>query len=337
MKQLVSILIPAFNAEKWIGSCIESALAQTWPRKEIIIVNDGSSDSTLKIAKSYASADVHVTTQDNCGASVARNHALSLAQGDYIQWLDADDLLAPDKVSIQLEGAEPGQSSQVLLSGSWGKFYHRPENSKFMPDMLWEDLEAVEWLFRKLEGNLWMAIESWLVSRRLTELAGPWNEKLSLDDDGEYFCRVISYASKIHFISEARCYCRNVNFGLSRDLTLNTRKLDSLAFSLFFYIRTIRTMEKSQRTRDVSIKILNRWAIYFYPERPDLFMKIQATAAELGGQISIPQLRPKYKWIQRVFGLKIAKKAQHVFPALRSLVDKNLDRLYTCKRPYYDQ
>ena len=144
MKQLVSILIPAFNAEKWIRECIESALSQTWPWKEIIVIDDGSRDSTLEIAESYASPDVYVTTQDNCGASSARNRALSLAQGDYIQWLDADDLLAPDKVARQLEGAAPGQSSRILLSGAWGKFYHKPERSRFVPNSLWEDLEPVE-------------------------------------------------------------------------------------------------------------------------------------------------------------------------------------------------
>jgi glycosyltransferase involved in cell wall biosynthesis len=326
MKQLASILIPAFNAEKWIGGCIESALAQTWPRKEIIVVNDGSRDSTLKIAKSYAAADIHVTTQENCGASVARNHALSLAQGDYIQWLDADDLLAPDKISIQMEGAEPGQSSNILLSGSWGKFYHRPENSKFVPDMLWEDLEPAEWLYRKLDGNLWMAIESWLVSRRLTELAGPWNEDLSLDDDGEYFCRVLSCASRIKFIPEARCFCRRATFGLSHDLTINTRKLESLEFSLFSHIRIMRTMEESQRTRDACLKLLDRWAIYFYPERPDLFKRMQSMARELGGQLKPPRLRPKYRWIQKIFGWRIAKKSQHVFPALRSVAEMNWER-----------
>jgi hypothetical protein len=85
-------------------------------------------------------------------------------------------------------------------------------------------------------------------------------------------------------------------------------------------------MEESQRTQDASVKLLDRWAIYFYPERPDLFMKIQAMATELGGRINTPQLRPKYRWIQRVFGWRIAKKAQHLFPTLRSLLDKSLDR-----------
>lgn len=326
MKQLVSILIPAFNAEKWIGGCIESALAQTWPRKEIIVVNDGSKDSTLKVAKYYASRDVQVANQENRGASAARNHALSLAQGDYIQWLDADDLLAPDKVSIQLEGAEPGQSSQILLSSSWGKYYYRPENAKFVPDVLWDDLTPVEWLFRKVDQNLWMAIESWLVSRGLTEMAGPWNENMSLDDDGEYFCRVLSCASEVRFIPEARCFCRRATFGLSHDLTLSSQKLESLAFSLFSYIQTMRSMEESQRTSDACLKLLNRWAIYFYPERPDLLIKLQSTARDLGGELTPPRLRAKYQWIQKIFGWRIAKKAQHELPALRSIAERSWER-----------
>jgi len=323
MKQLVSILIPAFNAEKWISDCIESALAQTWCCKEIIVVDDGSTDSTLKIASSYASPHVHVTTQENCGASAARNHALSLAQGDYIQWLDADDLLAPDKVARQLEGAEQGNISRVLISGAWGKFYSRPERFRFEPNSLWEDLDPVEWLYRKINENLWMAIESWLVSRRLTDMAGPWNESLSLDDDGEYFCRVLFNSSRIHFIPESRSFCRRDNFGLSHNLNLNNQKLDSMEFSLFSFIRTMRTMEKSQRTRDACLKLLNRFVIYCYPERPDILKKMQSMAAELGGQVNPPRLRPKYQLIQKIFGWRIAKKAQHTFPAIRSIARKN--------------
>src|SRR6185503_6994740 len=102
MEPLVSILIPAYNAEEWIADTIESALAQTWPRKEIIVVDDGSSDLTLPTAKQFAAKSVQVVTQANQGASVARNTAYSLCQGDYIQWLDADDLLDPDKVEHQV-------------------------------------------------------------------------------------------------------------------------------------------------------------------------------------------------------------------------------------------
>ncbi|MBV9131045.1 MAG: glycosyltransferase, partial [Verrucomicrobia bacterium] len=69
MESLVSILIPAYNAEDWIAETIESALGQTWKRKEIIVVDDGSTDQTLAIARRFASRDVSVVTQSNQGAS----------------------------------------------------------------------------------------------------------------------------------------------------------------------------------------------------------------------------------------------------------------------------
>ena len=126
MPDLVSILIPAFNAERWLGETIRSALDQTWPRKELIVVDDGSSDGTQRVARAFASSGVHVIAQRNAGASAARNRALSLAQGDYIQWLDADDLLAPEKIEQQLRDAEPGATSTTLLSSAFAEFFATP-------------------------------------------------------------------------------------------------------------------------------------------------------------------------------------------------------------------
>src|SRR5207248_8968504 len=103
MKPLVSILIPAYNAEPWITDTIQSALAQTWMRKEIIIIDDGSTDQTLSIARQFASKTVSVIAQRNQGAAAARNKAFALSQGGYIQWLDADDLLSPDKIEAQVK------------------------------------------------------------------------------------------------------------------------------------------------------------------------------------------------------------------------------------------
>src|SRR5688572_26119372 len=120
MTPLVSILIPAYNAQEWVAETIASALAQTWPRKEIIVVDDGSKDNTLDVVRRYASKDVRVVSQENQGAAAARNTAFSHSQGDYIQWLDADDLLAADKIHTQLEIAERLSDPQILLSSSWG-------------------------------------------------------------------------------------------------------------------------------------------------------------------------------------------------------------------------
>ena len=106
-------------AERWIADTIRSALAQTWPRKEIIIVDDGSRDRTLSITRQFASKDVYVVTQENQGGSNARNRAFQLCQGEFIQWLDADDLLASDKITRQMK-AWGEHSGNKGLSCAWG-------------------------------------------------------------------------------------------------------------------------------------------------------------------------------------------------------------------------
>ena len=98
----VSILIPAYNAERFVGAAFQSALDQSWPETEIILVDDGSTDQTLAVARRYESAKLKIICQENRGAAAARNTALRKAQGDFIQYLDADDLLSPDKIQEQL-------------------------------------------------------------------------------------------------------------------------------------------------------------------------------------------------------------------------------------------
>src|ERR1051326_5092078 len=185
MKPLVSILIPAYNAEQWISEAIKSALDQTWPTKEIIIVDDGSRDQTLQVARQFASKQVCVVTQENQGASAARNKACELSQGDYIQWLDADDLLSPAKIAKQVEASNQYGSERTLFSSAWGQFYYRVDKATFTRTSLWSNLSPLEWLVRKMGENLHMPPATWLVSRKLTEAAGPWDIRLSLDDDGE--------------------------------------------------------------------------------------------------------------------------------------------------------
>src|SRR5439155_24592191 len=141
MTPLVSILIPAYNAQEWIADTVRSAIAQTWPRKEIIVVDDGSTDHTLAVARHFESHSVRVVTQTNQGAAAARNKAFSLSRGDYIQWLDADDLLSPDKVAHQMQAAGQTRDRRMLFSSPWAYFRFRPAKAKFIPTPLWSDLD----------------------------------------------------------------------------------------------------------------------------------------------------------------------------------------------------
>ncbi len=208
MKPLVSILIPAYNAEAWISDTLRSAIAQTWERKEIIVVDDGSKDQTLAVARQFESEQLKVVTQKNQGASATRNNAFAMSKGDYVQWLDADDLMAPEKTASQMEAAERSGSKRTLISGAWARFMHRPYRAEFRPSPLWEDLLPAEWLMRKMEHDTYMQTATWLVSRELAEAAGKWDTRLLGDDDGEFFCRVLLASEGTRFVKESKVYYR---------------------------------------------------------------------------------------------------------------------------------
>jgi len=118
MNPLVSIGIPCFNAERWIGAAIESALAQTWMPLEVIVVDDGSSDGSLEIARGFGDR-IQLLAGAHGGGNRARNQALAHARGEWVQFLDADDYLEPEKIAQQLAEAEFGAHADVIHSPYW--------------------------------------------------------------------------------------------------------------------------------------------------------------------------------------------------------------------------
>lgn len=316
MKPLVSILIPAFNAQEWIAGTLRSAIAQTWPQKEIIVVDDGSSDQTIAIAKQFETDRISVVTQHNQGAAAARNKAFSLSRGDYIQWLDADDLLAPDKIARQMDMLNQCRSARTLLSSEWGRFMYRHDRAKFLPTPLWCDLSPSEWLLRKMGQNLHMQTATWLVSRELTEAAGPWNTRLLGDDDGEYFCRVLLQSDGIRFVPGAKVFYRVTPNSLSY-IGGSDRKLEAQWHSMQLHIQYLRSLEDSERVRTACVRYLQNWLVNFYPERLDLVAQMRQTARELAGDLEPPRLSWKYSWIKVLFGPVLAKRAQITLPRLR--------------------
>lgn len=314
---LVSILIPAYNAEEWFADTLRSAIAQTWQHKEIIVVDDGSTDGTMAIAKQFESDGVLVATQRNGGAAAARNKAFSLSKGDYIQWLDADDLLAPEKIAKQLERLGHRRSPRELLSSAWGQFLYRHHRTKFVPTPLWFDLSATEWLLRKMGQNLHMQTATWLVSRELTEAAGPWNTQLLGDDDGEYFCRVLLQSEGVRFVPEAKVYYRASGASSLSYIGRSGRKMEAQWRSMELHIAYLRSLEDSSRVRATCVRYLQNWLGSFYPERLDIVQLAEQRATELGGVLKVPRLSWKYAWIRALFGWTLAKRAQVFAPRVR--------------------
>jgi glycosyltransferase involved in cell wall biosynthesis len=315
MKPLVSILIPAFNAEKWLAQTIRSAVAQRWPRKEVVvIVDEGCRDRTLEVARQMASREVLVVTRPRQTAAGARNDAFSLSQGEYIQWLDADDLLASNKIERQMEEVQRCRNPRLLMSSPFGYFMFRTSRANFEETRLWCDLSSEEWILRKMGENLHMQPATWLVSRELTEAIGPWDIRL-IDEDGEYFNRLVLASDGVKFVPDAKVFYRMSGF---RSYTSRT-KLDARGRSLSLQIQAeqLLSLGEASRVRTACLNYLQRWLIHINPDRPDEMDSLQRIASNLGGKLERPPLQWKYSWIGSLFGYHAGKRAQVLLPELK--------------------
>ena len=110
---LVSILIPCFNGERWLGEAIDSALAQSWPDTEVVVVDDGSTDGSAGVARRFGSR-IRFEARSHGGANAARNELLRLARAEWVQYLDADDYLLPDKIASQARFLETDPDVDVV-------------------------------------------------------------------------------------------------------------------------------------------------------------------------------------------------------------------------------
>lgn len=330
MKPLVSILIPAYNSQEWIAATLRSALRQTWPNKEIIVVDDGSKDGTRAVAEKFSKQGVIVVSQHNQGASAARNKAFSLCHGGYIQWLDADDNLAPDKISRQMEFVMQCKNKRILLSSEWGKFLYRVKRAAFLRTALWEDLSPLEWLIRKMSQNVWMQPGCWLVSRELTEAAGPWDERLSFDDDGEYFGRVLLQSEQVKFIEGARVFYRTGGEASLSNFDGSNKKLESAWISIRLHIKYLLQMEDSERTRQAAVTYLRTWLPGFDYCRPDIVKEMKEMGLALGGEVktieTVDFLRWKFAWMQNIFGRRFAFWAQTYLPRFKHRTIRSWDK-----------
>ena len=138
---LVSVIIPCHNAEKYIAECIESVMTQTYRDIEMILVENNSSDSTLKLLHEFSTKypdKVKVLTETKPGASLARNAGLSIAKGEWVQFLDADDLLLPNKISNQVQLVSGSVAN--LVAGNYLRIENCNTEKIFTVKNSWEGL-----------------------------------------------------------------------------------------------------------------------------------------------------------------------------------------------------
>lgn len=278
---LVSVLVPCYNAAPWLEETLRSALAQTHPNIEIILVDDGSTDGSADIASGIVSEKIKIIRQANSGQSAALNLALRNARGEFIQYLDADDVLAPDKIERQLallSSIEPGW----IASGEWARFTRKITEARFEPEPIWHDFSPVEWLVTSWRGGGMMHGAAWLLPRSIVDQAGPWSEDLTLANDFDYFCYVLLKSRGVKFCPGARTYYRS---GLpGRVSGQKSRKAWQSAFRAFSRgSEALLAAENSERTRTAAAIIFQGFAHTAYPVARDLVEQAEQRVRELGG------------------------------------------------------
>jgi glycosyltransferase involved in cell wall biosynthesis len=195
---LVSIIIPTYNRAQLLLEALESAKSQTYRPIEVIVVDDGSTDNTQEIVSRFKEVNsseifrVSYLRQQNKGPSAARNHGLSHSSGEYLQFLDSDDLIHPRKIEIQVGLLKSHPSIHLIFSEKFD-FQNWPN---------WEDIQAKAPDFQILKGcDLYCSFNtltnSGLYKKETCLLAGLWDEEMSLCEDLEFNLRVLNLCHEV--------------------------------------------------------------------------------------------------------------------------------------------
>lgn len=181
----ISIVIPAYNAETTIMETIKSVQQQTFSNWELIIINDGSTDRTVQLVNEINDSRLKVFSYQNGGLSVARNRGISNAKGEFIAFLDADDLWTPDKLELQLKALEKNPEAGVAYSWTYfmeekGKYCHIDKTLFFEGNVL----------ANLLTDNFIASGSNPLISREAIESVGEFDTSLRAVEDWDYWLRL---------------------------------------------------------------------------------------------------------------------------------------------------
>ena len=310
---LVSVLIPAYNAEHVLGEALDSVLAQTWPNIEVVVVEDGAKDATLAVARQYESRGVRVIAQpENRGQTAALNRALEEVQGDFIQFFDADDVMEPGKIEAQMRRLMTEPPGTIATSW-WARFFDDDiASTRVIRGADWHDYDVpLEWLIDDWEGRGTMPPGAWLYPRSIVDAIGPWHEGLTLNNDMEYFTRAVLASERIVYCPDARWYYRSGNESLSG------RKDDRALRSQFEVIRLsterLLAVEDSERTRHAAACYWQSFLFMAYPQVPSLVEDAEHRVTSLGGGSRRVDVSRPFRPVRDLLGWKAAVRLQRVY------------------------
>jgi len=317
---LISIIIPVYNAEAYIEETIQSAINQTWQNKELIIIDDGSTDNSLKIAKKFQSDNVKIFSQPNKGASAARNLGLNYSKGDFIQFLDADDILSLNKIENQVLALIHNPYSIGVCSTV--HFFDGEEYNTLFPDKYEDSFltnynDPIEFIIKLWGGcdgkGSMIQPNAWLTPKRIIDKAGCWNENLTVDDDGDFFCRVILNANEIIYTNKIFNYYRKHKKGNNLSSQLTKNAITSIFTAICLKESHLSKIKTDKTFQQIFNSMYFRFAVNCYPKYKSTTKLAQSKIK--GNFVKKPQLYLGGKIIDFIannISWKLARYIQHI-------------------------
>jgi len=239
-RPLVSILIPAYNAERYIREAMASAVAQAYKNVEIVVVDDGSTDKTGEIVRSFKDSRIRYIYQENKGIIGVRNRLLKEAKGDFLTFLDADDIYLPDKVAEEVNFLLKHRDYDAVYCDLRYFFDERPDRLyKHRYTFYSGDI------FEKLLEKMFITNTTFMMRKSVVKRIGFYEEILGTVEDWYYFLRMARAKMKFGFIEKPL-----VRFRLRWDNNTrfeNQPKIQLSSLKIFEDLKTKMSMEEQKR------------------------------------------------------------------------------------------
>lgn len=310
MQPLVSIIVSCFNAEKYIAQTLESLVNQTYQNIEIVVVNDGSTDNSESVIKSFSNEHIKYYTQENKGQCAALNKGFVHSTGSLIKFYDADDILDKEVIKGQVEALQ-GCGDDCISFIEWRRFY----NDAFPPEIDLNDPHTIHRHCIPVEYLTWqdkppmVQCGLWLLPRNLLLKSGLWDERLSLINDTEFFTRIFTHTRLLKFCDSGYTFYRtNVNVNsLSKDIS--RKGIKSAILSIDLAAKWMLKIENSERINRLIVKayvMILEWA---FPKHK-IYVKLVERRLEQYPKeyVAFTKSGKAYNAIMKLFGWKAANR-----------------------------